>query len=51
MASNSTSGKCSAGNRHVWKPEYRFCKPTMPKWRLMIERLKEKFPLFDQEST
>jgi hypothetical protein len=27
------------------------CKPTTPKWRSTIERLKAKFPLFDQEST
>jgi hypothetical protein len=27
------------------------CKSTTPKWRSTIERLKAKFPLFDQEST
>ncbi|MFY9854528.1 MAG: nuclease [Terracidiphilus sp.] len=25
------------------------CKPTTPKWRATVERLKEKFPKFDQE--
>jgi hypothetical protein len=27
------------------------CKPTTPKWRSTVERLKEKFLLFDQEDT
>jgi hypothetical protein len=27
------------------------CKPTTPKWRSTVERLKEKFPKFDQKAT
>jgi hypothetical protein len=27
------------------------CKPTTPKWRSTVERLKEKFPNFDQGDT
>jgi hypothetical protein len=27
------------------------CKPTTPKWRSTVERLKERFPNFDNEST
>ena len=27
------------------------CKPTTPKWRSTVERLKHKFPLFDSDST
>jgi hypothetical protein len=27
------------------------CKPTTPKWRFTVERLKEKFPNFDQSGT
>jgi len=26
------------------------CKPTTPKWRTTVERLKEKFPMFNQDS-